>query len=147
MSITVDLKEGMEIKEIYNDNSENYTLVKSTQDNELYGVGRTKVIKISDINESDYICENLNSFDKMETYFEFENNYNDKTKLIEMDESLIYELAYKIDENTYEDSEFSSINVRKVYMTIEEFINKTKDQRLKFLRLRGKVKSIYDKKN
>ncbi len=116
---TVDLQEGMAIKEKNNPDSEKFRLVKSSIDNELYGVGSTKIIKISEINQDDYVCDDISCFKNEYTYFEIK--FKDKTKLLD-DEYLISFLHTHLDFDDYVDFE-----IKKVDMTLEEFSIKTKN--------------------
>lgn len=136
MHFTIDIQEGMAIKEKNNPDSEKFRLVKSSIDNELYGVGSTKIIKISEINQDDYICDDISCFRNIYTYYEI--RFRDKTKLFN-DEDLISYLHRKTDFDDYEEFE-----IKKVEMTLEEFSIKTNNYLASYIKYRDKVKDKYE---
>lgn len=133
---TVDLQEGMATKEKNNPDSEKFILVKSSVDNELYGVGSKTIIKISEINQDDYICVDISCFKNEYTYFEI--RFRDKIKLFD-DEDLISYLHRETDFDDYEEFE-----IKKVDMTLEEFSIKTKNYLSSYISYRDKVKDKYE---
>jgi len=136
MHFTIDIQEGMAIKEKNDPDSEKFRLVKSSIDDELYGVGGSKIIKISEINQDDYICDDISCFKNEYTYFEV--RFRDKIKLFE-DEDLISFLSTKTDFDDYEEFE-----IKKVAMTLEEFSIKTKNYLSSYISYRDKVKNKYE---
>lgn len=134
--LTIDIQEGMVVKEKNNPGSEKFRLVRSSIDNELYGVGSETIIKISEINENDYICDDTSCFNNEYTYFEVK--FKDKTKLFD-DEDLISYLHRKTDFDDYEEFE-----IKKVEMTLEEFSIKTKNYLSSYISYRDKVKDKYE---
>lgn len=154
MNITVSLREGMTIKELYKDDPEEFILIKSTVDGEMYGCGRNRIIKLNDEDEDDYICEDLDFFEREVDYFEFKNGrvINDddeisrKTKLVAMDDRLHEELEEQLNDLPFAnyDNDFIDVSFRKISMTIEEFENRTNGSNLPYINFRGKVKDKYD---
>ena len=152
--ITVSLNEGMVIREMYNDNSESYTIIKSSVDNELYGVGQQTIIKLSDINDDDYTCDDVMGFKNEKVYFEFEkgkvldsdDNVITQSKIVEMDEHLYSEIQEQLESISYSnwDNEFVDISVRKVSMLIEDFELQTNGPKSHIIKFRDKVKSKYE---
>lgn len=124
MHFTIDIQEGMVIKE------------KNNPDSELYGVGGTKIIKISEINQDDYICDDISCFRNIYTYYEI--RFRDETKLFD-DEDLISYLHRKTDFDDYEEFE-----IKKVDMTLEEFSIKTNNYLASYIKYRDKVKDNYE---
>ena len=133
---TIDIQEGMAIKEKNNPDSEKFRLVKSSVDNELYGVGSTKIIKISEINQDDYVCDDISCLKNIYTYYEV--RFRDKVKLFD-DEDLISFLHRETDFNDYEEFE-----IKKVYMSLEEISIKTNNYLASYISYRDKVKDKFE---
>lgn len=143
----VNLEEGMEIiKNNKEENKEKFRIIKSSVDNELYGVSNKNIIKISEIIDSDYMCNDLTRFTDENIYYEIEieNDDEDKDnlKLVDDEELLCY-----IDRNIEEESYFSSfteVNIRKKRLTVEEFSMRTNNHLSNYIKYRDKVKDKYE---
>lgn len=56
----------MKIKEVDNPSSEEFVLIESSVDHEMYAIGSSTILKMSDIDDEEYICDNLEAFDDEE---------------------------------------------------------------------------------
>lgn len=130
----IDLAEGMAIKEINNPDSEKYTLVLSKEDNELYGLGNRTIIKVSEIEMSDYECISISKFTDKKDYFIVENE-----DFAVMDDKEL--LSYIKNEVCY--SSFCDFSIQKKKMTREEYIIASDDPDMRYIRFRDSIASKY----
>lgn len=132
---TIDLAEGMTIKEVNNPDSEKYTLVLSKQDNELYGLGNRTILKLSETDLSKYECISVSKFTDRKDYFIVETNDGDKV----MDDNEL--ISYIKDDVCY--SNFSNFSIQKKKMSREEYIIASDDPNMRYIRFRDSIASKY----
>ena len=120
MDVKTQLHEGMKIAPIKNQEKE-YTLVRSSKDNAMYGVHDTTVIKLDDLGENEldtkWICTNLSYMDEEIKCIEFaKDKWGDENKIVSFKDFCIYAFADRLEE------EFESIDMRYLYMKREDYM-------------------------
>jgi len=118
MNITVDLLEGMKIA-LKNELENEYTLIKSNKDNEMYGIYVSHVIKLSDLDNlgKDYICTNVSCFTDERKVIETQNkNYYAVDNDFSIDDFIDNEIFCK--------NEFEDVGIKITNMTKEEYMKK-----------------------
>ena len=147
MDIRTQLKEGMKIKPLgtfSSDHDPEYTLVRSSDDGELYGYFQKDIIKLSEIQEDKYICTGLDALEERREYLEIKINPK-KTELLDHRDNILSSIEEAID-NAYSDNEgWSEIEARLIMRTREEYLKSIYGEKFISLVLRDKIKDIYDK--
>jgi hypothetical protein len=147
MDIRTALKEGMKITPMSaykNKESEpEYTLVKSSDDGELYGFFQKRVIKLSEIDQEKYICTGLDALEEKREYVEIKTS-SAKTQLLDHRDNVLWAVEEAIENLFPDDEEWVEIEARKVTRTREEYQKKRHGENSIEFALRGKIKGFYD---
>ena len=149
MNITTSLKEGMKIMPIEahdkKETTPEYTLIIDKADGEMYGFYNKDIIKLSEINEDDYICTGLDAFEERREYLEVKIS-EEKTELLDHRDITLSAIEDAIDNNSYCSSEsgWVEIEVRKVETTREEYWKRLRGEGCIEFSLRDKIKNFYD---
>lgn len=140
MDVTVSLKEGMKIALIEKQDEE-YILIKSLQDNEMYLLKNQEILKLSEIENLDthWICTDLSYFEKEVTVLETENK-----KLYLMDNNDFCIHSFVSDNLDEDDDNFQSVDMRILKMKLEEYMRKTNKNY--YLNCRDVIADFYNKK-
>jgi len=137
--VTVAILEGMTIKN--QNTNEVFTLVKSSKDDILYGVNNTKIIKMDDENEDDYIVENLDCLEKVENFLEIDRGEKNPLIIRENDYTF-FKIKKAIEFESFDSNEYTDISIKVVEMTVEEYYKKTKYYQ-HYFKLRDTVHELY----
>lgn len=145
MDVKTQLHEGMKIAPI-DKQDEEYSLILSSVDNKMYGVFRTTVIKLDDLDEdalnTQWICTNLNRMDEDIKCIEFaKDKWGNKNKIVSFEDFCIYSFSNRLDEC---DEDFESVDMRLINMKREDYM-KLKGFTYE-IGLRDKIKQFYDEK-
>lgn len=142
--MTVDIREGMKIQRIKSFQEKNekdiFTMIKSSNDDELYGYRivsplKKEFIKLSDENEDEFICVDVKAWEDKNTYIEIIVEEEDReTQIFDNDEKLFWNLIDAINDcNHFNDDYFKEMELRTVHMTKEEYMIKSNnDYSLKY---------------
>ena len=148
MKVTTQLKEGMKIMPIESHNKKEttpeYTLIIDKSDGEMYGFYNKDIIKLSEINEDDYICTGLDAFEERREYLEVKIS-SEKTELLDHRDSTLSAIEEAIDHNGYyaDEEDWVEIEVRKVQATREDYWKRLRGEGCIEFFLRNKIKNFY----
>jgi hypothetical protein len=119
LNITVDLKEGMKIAPI-NEQDKKYTLVQSSKDKSMYALRQSHILKLDDVQnlDTDFICVDVSHFKEEVKIIQTENN---NFYLIDNDFCMYSFIQNELDES-YDD--FQSVDMKILKMTREEYLTK-----------------------
>jgi len=119
LNVTVDLKEGMKIAPI-NEQDKKYTLIKSNKDKKMYALHNKHILKLDDVPnlDTDFICVDVSHFKEEVKIIQTEN---DNFYLIDNDFCMYSFIENELDES-YED--FQSVDMKILKMTKEEYMIK-----------------------
>jgi hypothetical protein len=118
-NVTVDLKEGMKIAPI-NEQEKKYTLIQSSKDKNMYALHRTHILKLDEVPnlDTDFICVDLNHFEEEVKIIQTENN---NFYLIDNDFCMYSFIQNELDES---DEDFQSLDMKILKMTREKYMLK-----------------------
>ncbi len=119
INVTVDLKEGMKIAPI-NEQDKKYTLIQSSIDKAMYALHQKHILKLDDVPnlDTDYICVDVSHFKEEVKVIETQN---DNFYLVDNDFCIYTFIQDELDDS-YED--FQSLDVKILKMTREKFMAK-----------------------
>lgn len=119
LNVTVNLKEGMKIAPI-NEQDKKYTLIQSSKDKNMYALHQTHILKLDDVPnlDTDFICVDLSHFKEEVKIIQTENN---NFYLIDNDFCMYSFIQNELNEN---DEDFQSVDMKILKMTREKYMIK-----------------------